>query len=99
MFSHTHFSLEIDSPKVSHLGLGIFRDAIPSYNLENKFLLYEKDGSRSKTSWQSVELVLWNPSFLVSPRFANPSPRGINCLNPQEDDAKFIEFSKGAEDD
>ena len=35
-------------------------------NVENKFLLYDMERSRSKTSWQSEELVLFYPAALFS---------------------------------
>ena len=36
------------------------------------FLLYDTEGSRSQTSWQSNESVLWNPAVLVSNFFSVP---------------------------
>ena len=48
---------------------------------------------------KNVELVLTNSAALVSPIFHVPKDF-LSCLvpNPQEDDAKFREFSKRAED-
>ena len=37
-----------------------------SYNFEDEFLLHEKEGSRSQTSWQSEGLVLYNSAVLFS---------------------------------
>ena len=39
---------------------------VPSNKFENKFLMYYKEDSRSKTSWQSAELVLYYPAVLFS---------------------------------
>ena len=58
-----------------------------------------KDDSRSKTSWQSEELVLYDSAVLFSILLLVPQflPVSIS-LNLQEDDAKFFEFSKSADD-
>ena len=64
---------------------------------EDQFLLHNIEDSRSKTSWQSEELVLYDSAVLFSilllvPPFC-PYQHGVNL---QEDDAKFFEFSKSA---
>ena len=47
-----------------------FREMIfsnfPSYNFENKFFLYDFEGSKSQISWQSEELVLYDLTVLFS---------------------------------
>ena len=86
---------------------GFYRNAVPksdssdfpSCNFEDKFLLLDTTDSRSKTSWQSEELVLYNSVFFF---LKNPLCSAILLVSLgfdlQEDDAKFFEFSKSADD-
>ena len=71
----------------------------PSCNFEDKFLLYEKRDSRSKTSWQSEELVLHDSAVLFSilllvPQFCMYQVASV-C---KKNDATFFGCSKSAED-
>ena len=69
----------------------------PSYNFEDKFFLYDIEDSRSKTSWQNVELVLYDSAVLFSILLCSaifPVSIGFNL---QEDDDKFFEFSKNGD--
>ena len=74
--------LKLSSNTGSLRSHGIYRNAsprsdspnYPSYNFEDKFLLYGVEESRSKTSWQSEELVLYDsavlfPILLLVPQF------------------------------
>ena len=59
---------------------GIYRNAVsrsdstdfPSKKIEDKFLMHDSEDSRSKTSWQSEELVLHNSADLFSTPFFVP---------------------------
>ena len=87
--------------------LGICRNAIhrpdssdfATYNFENKFLLYETEDSRWKSSWQSVESILHDSAVSLLNPFPFsailPVSMGFNLV---QDDAKFMEFSKSADD-
>ena len=80
-----------------------FRDLVssefPSYNFEDKFLLHDTKGSRTKTTWQSEVLVLNNSVVLFSIPLSVPQ----FCLYQlasicKRADAKFFEFPKSADD-
>ena len=84
---------------------GIFQDAFPrleisgnpSYHCENKFLQCDTRGSRFQYLDLNVGLVLTNSAALVSPSPCSQIFLVLPGPNPQEDVAKFHEFSKRAE--
>ena len=97
--------LKLTSTAENQLGLGIFRDAVPkwnisdfpSHNFENELLQYEVKGPGNQVK-RRVGIVQPCGSRLT------PCPCPIilsvsRGLDPQEDDAKFFGFSKSSEDD